>query len=81
VELLRGLFYYAAFETIDRNKDWKNDRRYSFKDINIVSNSFLVNENVATMLVNKSDFEKDEKKRMKTCAGGEHFQQGIGYAG
>ncbi len=58
------LVVLCGFKTIQRNKDWKNDTTLFFKDVNTSPNSFLINENVATMLVNSSDFEKDETKRV-----------------
>ena len=53
----------CGFKTIDRNKDWKNDYVLFNHDINVVPNSFLVSANVATTIVNKSDFEQDPQKR------------------
>jgi protein O-mannosyl-transferase len=55
----------CGFKTIERNKDWKNDYTLFSQDINAVPNSFLVNANVATTLVNRSDFEKNEQKRLE----------------
>ena len=54
----------CGFKTIERNKDWKSDATLFFQDIKVSPNSFLVNVNVATMLVNQSDYEKDEQKRI-----------------
>jgi tetratricopeptide (TPR) repeat protein len=54
----------CGFKTIERNNDWKNDETLFFHDVNVSPNSFLVSENVGAMLINKSDFEKDEKKRI-----------------
>jgi len=54
----------SACKTIERNKDWKNDSTLFFKDIEVSPNSFLVNVNVATMLVNQSDYEKNEPVRI-----------------
>lgn len=53
----------CGFKTIDRNKDWKNDYTLFSHDIEVVPNSFLVNANVASTLVNMSDLERDENKR------------------
>jgi hypothetical protein len=53
----------CGFKTIARNRDWKNDTTLFFQDINVSPNSFLVNVNVATMLVNHSDFVTDAQKR------------------
>lgn len=53
----------SSYATIARNNDWKNDETLFFQDINVSPNSFLVNANVACMLVNKSDFETNEKVR------------------
>jgi len=61
--LMLLLIVLSGFKTIQRNKDWKNDETLFFHDVNVSPNSFLVNANVACMLVNKSDFEKDERKR------------------
>ena len=55
----------CGFKTIERNKDWESDYTLFAHDINVVPNSFLVNANVATTLVNRSDFEPDEKKRLE----------------
>lgn len=54
----------SAFKTITRNKDWKSDETLFFQDINASPNSFLVNANVGCMLINKAEFEKDEKTRI-----------------
>ena len=61
--LTLALVMLCGFKTVERNTDWKNDETLFFHDVNVSSNSFLVNANVACMLVNKSDFEKDEKIR------------------
>jgi len=61
--LLLLLVVASGFKTITRNKDWKNDETLFFQDINVSPNSFLVNANVACMLVNKSDYEQNEQKR------------------
>jgi len=61
--LLLALIILCGFKTIERNKDWKNDETLFFRDINVSPNSFLVNANVACMLVNKSDYEQNEQKR------------------
>jgi protein O-mannosyl-transferase len=61
--LLLLLIILCGFKTIERNKDWKNDETLFFHDVNVSPNSFLVNANVACMLVNKSDYEQDEQKR------------------
>ncbi len=57
------LVVLCGFKTIDRNKDWKNDETLFMQDVNTVPNSFLVNANVACLLINRSDFETNEKKR------------------
>ncbi len=54
----------CGFKTIKRNTDWKDDYTLFSHDINVVPNSFLVNANVATTLVNRSDMVKDENKRI-----------------
>ncbi len=59
--LMAVLIMLCGFKTISRNADWKNDETLFFQDINVSPNSFLVNVNVAAMLVNKSDFEQDKK--------------------
>ncbi|MCD6010999.1 MAG: bacteriophage receptor, outer rane subunit [Flavipsychrobacter sp.] len=53
----------CGFKTIHRNKDWKNDETLFMQDINTSPNSFLVNANVATLLINRSDFEQNEQKK------------------
>jgi len=58
------LIVLCGFKTIDRNKDWKSDSTLFFKDIHVSPNSFLVNVNVATMLVNQSDYEKNDQVRI-----------------
>lgn len=50
--------------TYSRNKYWKNDATLFMKDIEVCPNSFLVNENVGSMLVNMADYEPDERKRL-----------------
>lgn len=54
----------CSFTAISRNKDWKNNETLFLHDINVSPNSFLVNANVASILVNKSESEKDEQKRV-----------------
>ncbi|MCW3123151.1 MAG: bacteriophage receptor, outer rane subunit [Flavipsychrobacter sp.] len=61
--LLMLIIVLCGFTTIQRNKDWKSDFILFNHDINVVPNSFLVNANVASTLVNMSDLEPDEKKR------------------
>ncbi len=63
--ILLLLISLCGATTINRNKDWKNDQTLFFHDVTISPNSFLVNANVACMLVNNSDFEKDENKRQE----------------
>lgn len=53
----------SGFKTINRNKDWKNDETLFLQDINVSPNSFLVNANVACLLINKSDMETNERVR------------------
>lgn len=53
----------CASMTYNRNRYWKNDATLFMKDIEVCPNSFLVNENVGSMLVNMSDFEPDERIR------------------
>ena len=62
--LMLVVIVLCGFKTIERNKDWKSDATLFFQDIKVSPNSFLVNVNVATMLVNQSDYEKDEQKRI-----------------
>jgi tetratricopeptide (TPR) repeat protein len=57
--LLAVVVVLCGFATIARNPDWKNDDTLCSKDINTCPNSFLLNANVACMLVNKSDDERD----------------------
>jgi tetratricopeptide (TPR) repeat protein len=60
----------SGFKTITRNKDWKNDESLFMQDINTSPNSFLVNVNVATLLINRSDFERDEATRVSNVKRG-----------
>jgi protein O-mannosyl-transferase len=53
----------CGYATINRNADWKNNETLFLHDINVSPNSFLVNANVASILVNRSDNEKDPAKR------------------
>lgn len=55
------LIILCGYKTIDRNKDWKSDATLFMQDINTVPNSFLVNANVACMLINQSDFQPNEQ--------------------
>ncbi len=69
----------SAIKTISRNLDWKNDETLFFRDVKVSPNSFLVNANVATMLVNKAEFEKDEQaKRLDLQRGLKLFTKVIG---
>ncbi len=54
----------CGFETIARNRNWKDDYTLFTHDINVVPNSFLVNVNVASTLVNRSESAPDEKTRI-----------------
>ncbi len=58
-----AIIILCGYKTIDRNKDWKNDHTLFTKDINVSPNSFLVNVNVGTVLINNSDDEPDTAKR------------------
>ena len=69
--LLAVVVVLCGFATIARNPDWKNDDTLCSKDINTCPNSFLLNANVACMLVNKSDDERDGP--VKTA----HLQRGV----
>lgn len=62
--LMLLLIVLCGFKTIDRNKDWKDDYTLFNHDIDVVPNSFLVNINVATTIVNRSDTERDPQKRL-----------------
>lgn len=62
--LMLLLIVLCGFKTIDRNKDWKDDYTLFNHDIDVVPNSFLVNVNVATTIVNRSDLERDTQKRL-----------------
>ncbi len=57
------LVLLCGYKTMSRNADWKNDTTLFAQDINVVPNSFLVNVNVATTLVNNSEYVKDKNKR------------------
>lgn len=59
IALMLVLIGLCAFKTIDRNKDWKSDATLFLHDVEVAPNSFLVNANVACMLINRSDYEKD----------------------
>jgi protein O-mannosyl-transferase len=61
--LLGCVVALCSSATIQRNKAWKNDETLFMTDINTVPNSFLVNANVACMLINRSDLEQDSVKR------------------
>jgi hypothetical protein len=61
-----------SFKTIERNPDWKNDASLFLRDIETSPNSFLVNTNVATILINGADEERDPALRL------EHLHKGIG---
>lgn len=61
--LIAGVVICSGFKVIERNKDWKNDQTLFFRDIQVSPNSFLVNVNVAAMLVNNADNESDRQKR------------------
>jgi tetratricopeptide (TPR) repeat protein len=65
-----GVIVLSGFKTITRNKDWKNDESLFMQDINTSPNSFLVNVNVATLLINRSDFERDEATRVSNVKRG-----------
>jgi tetratricopeptide (TPR) repeat protein len=54
----------SGYETTARNKDWKNNETLYFKDIQASPNSFLLNTNVAALLVNRTDYEKDDQLRV-----------------
>ncbi len=66
------LVLISGYKVIARNKDWKNNETLYFKDIEVSPNSFLVNNNVGSLLINRSDFENDKNKRR------EDLQRGIG---
>lgn len=67
---MAGVIVLSGFKTITRNKDWKNDESLFMQDINTSPNSFLVNVNVATLLINRSDFERDEATRVNNVKRG-----------
>lgn len=52
-----------GFKTIERNADWKNDEILFAHDIENAPNSVLVNANVASSYVNKSEAEPDTVKK------------------
>jgi len=58
--LIVGLY---GFKTIERNADWKNDEILFSHDIENAPNSVLVNANVASSFVNKSEAEPDTVKK------------------
>ncbi len=58
-----GLTVCWGYITIERNGDWKNDYTLFTHDLNVVPNSVLVNANVAAALIDKSEFEKDQKTK------------------
>lgn len=60
VVLIVGLY---GFKTIERNPDWKNDETLFNHDIENAPNSVLVNANVASSYVNKSEAETDTAKK------------------
>ncbi len=62
--ILIPVILLCGFKTMQRNRDWKNDETLFFKDVNVSPNSFLVNVNVGTMLVNRSDLVTDQKQRV-----------------
>jgi protein O-mannosyl-transferase len=53
----------CGFKTVERNADWKNDETLFAHDIENAPNSVLVNANVASSYVNKSESEKDTVKK------------------
>ncbi len=53
----------SGFKTIERNADWKNDEILFAHDIENAPNSVLVNANVASSYVNKSEAEPDTAKK------------------
>ncbi len=55
----------SGYKTITRNRDWKNDHTLFTRDITVSPNSFLVNVNVGTVIINGSDDEPDTAKRRK----------------
>ena len=61
--ILLLLVLLNGYKVIARNKDWKNNETLYFKDIEVCPNSFLVNNNVGSLLINKSDLETDNIKR------------------
>jgi len=58
--LLVMITVLCGIKTIARNRDWKNNQTLYFQDIKTSPNSFLVNVNVASLLVNESDYEPNE---------------------
>jgi len=53
----------CSCETIARNMDWKNEFTLFSHDLNVVPNSALVNANVAAAVIDRADYEKNEKKK------------------
>lgn len=71
--LMLGLIVICGFTTIERNTYWKNDQTLFDEDIKRSPNSVLVNANVASSLINKSDAEKDTVKKF------DDLRRGIAY--
>jgi tetratricopeptide (TPR) repeat protein len=73
--LITGLF---AFKTIDRNQYWKNDEILFAHDIENAPNSVLVNANVASSYVNRSEAIKDTaKKRADLRTGIKYYNKAL----
>ncbi len=70
VVALTGL---CAFKTIDRNKDWKNDRTLFLHDVNNSPNSVLILGNAGSASIDIADSEKDSVKK------NELYRQAIKY--
>ncbi len=68
--ILLVLVILNGYKVIARNMDWKNNETLYFKDIEVSPNSFLVNNNVGSLLINKSDFENDKNKRREDLVRG-----------
>jgi tetratricopeptide (TPR) repeat protein len=54
----------SGFKTIDRNKDWKNDRTLFLHDVKTSPNSVLILGNAGSASIDLADAEKDSVKRI-----------------
>ena len=66
------LVLLCGFKTIDRNKDWKNDKTLFLKDVNTVPNSILANNNAAAACMVLAKEATDQSRK-------EWFEKAISY--